>query len=159
MSRIVLALCLALVPAVTRAAAVRPADVLAEVTANLSPAEVARWERGIGPVIPGVKLPAQDQIFAALGKAVGASSLAGLDLGKPVRILLLDPKRYPNPAVLVGQGKPAQLKAALLDSPAVTMKVRGNTVAPAATAAAAVCRVVASSPGGNRSSTACRSPA
>jgi len=128
-----LALCLALLalaPAAARAAAARPADVLAEVGATVSIAELGRWERAIGAVFPGIKAPRQDEVLSGLAKLVGLRSLSGIDLNKPLRIVLLDPKRFPNPAVLVAQvARLPQLKAALVDSPAVALRVRGGVVA------------------------------
>src|SRR5436305_1862579 len=88
-----------LAPRSTPAAAAPPADVLAEVSASIGTAEIARWERAIGALIPGVTLPTPDQVTSTLARMVGAHSLVGLDLSKPVRLVLLDPKRYPNPAI------------------------------------------------------------
>jgi hypothetical protein len=55
----------------------------------------------IDGVQPGASAQAADAIPSMLISAVGVSSLDGADLDKPVRAVVLDPKKHPQPVVLL----------------------------------------------------------
>lgn len=59
-------------------------------------------------VQPGASAEAAEAIPSMLYSAVGVSSLAGADLDKPVRMVVLDPKKHPQPVVLLVTVKNAE---------------------------------------------------
>ncbi len=65
----------------------------------------------IDAVQPGASAQAADAIPSMLISAVGVSSLDGADLDKPVRAVVLDPKKHPQPVVLLVTVKDASALA------------------------------------------------
>jgi hypothetical protein len=57
---------------------------------------------------PGASAQAADAIPSLLTSAVEVSSLDGADLDKPVRVVVLDPKKHPQPVVLLVTVKDAK---------------------------------------------------
>lgn len=55
----------------------------------------------IDSVQAGASAQAADAIPSMLTSAVGVSGLGGADLDKPVRVVVLDPKKHPQPVVLL----------------------------------------------------------
>jgi hypothetical protein len=59
---------------------------------------------------PGASFMARTALTSMLPQSVGATALTGAELDRPIRLLLLDPRRYPRPALLVSTRDPGQLK-------------------------------------------------
>src|SRR5262245_21613863 len=105
------------------ALAARPADVFVVVDAAAPSAELPMWSQAMAKLSPGAALPPAEAVPQVLAKLVGAAQLDGIDLGKPLHMVLLNPQKYPQPVVLSLPVKNLQaLKASVKDS--------GLTVSP-----------------------------
>ena len=79
--------------------------------------------------VPTAKSPDASAVVEMLQKMVSAQHLTGVDLTRPIHVLILDPKRFPQPNVLVVETKSVpKLKEELLASPAVATRTRKNVV-------------------------------
>lgn len=98
---------------------------MVEIAAGAPSTELAAIGKAIALVSSEAKAPTEAALLDVLQNATGARSLEGIDLGKPLQLLWLDPKRFTRPFVLVADAKnPAAFKQGLLDSPAVKLRVR-----------------------------------
>jgi hypothetical protein len=90
-----------------------PADLLLVVSAAAPRAVLERGAAYAEAVKPGAGAGfSEAMLLQGLAATVGASRLQGLDLGKPLHLLLLDPRVQPKPVVLVaGVADEARIKA------------------------------------------------
>jgi hypothetical protein len=90
-----------------------PADLLLVVSAASPKAVLENMAAYANAVKPGAGAGLDEAAFLkVLASPPGAPELQGLDLGKPLHFLLLDPKAHPKPVVLVaGVADEAKLKA------------------------------------------------
>lgn len=79
-----------------------PADLIMTVSASSPKAVMARAAAYADAVSPGSGASIEpDSLLQMLRLAAGAPSLDGIDLDKPFFVLVLDPKKHPQPIVLV----------------------------------------------------------
>ena len=98
-------------PAIPSSPAPAPAELIATASAPAPVSLLPLWGAYLERVTPGAgQLATRDGLAAATD---GALALAGVDLARPVRALMLDPVRFPSPFVfVVGVSDEAALAAA-----------------------------------------------
>lgn len=104
-----------------------PDDLIAVLSVSSGKAAVDRAAGYANSVSPGsgavLQLP---MIAQALASAVGAPALDGLDLNKPLHLLVLDPKKHASPVVIVGA---VADEAKLKKTPGVTVQIDSGQAA------------------------------
>jgi hypothetical protein len=91
-----------------------PADLIAVVSVASPKAALGRVRAYAEAVSPGAGGALNDELIpSALASMVGAPALDGLDLDKPAHLLVLDPRKHPQPfALLATVADAAKVKAA-----------------------------------------------
>jgi hypothetical protein len=88
-----------------------PDDVIAIASVRSVTDATARLQKYVEAVQPGagaaVSVPAVTTLLAG---AVQATSIEGLALDRPVHVIILDPKKYARPVLLLGHARPATLR-------------------------------------------------
>ncbi|HKE20045.1 MAG TPA: hypothetical protein VKB80_34460 [Kofleriaceae bacterium] len=89
-----------------------PDDVIAVASVRSLDEAAARYQQFLEAVQPGAGAALTAKAAAAgLAGAVGASSIDGIALDKPMHVIVLDPKKHPRPVLLLGHGNAAAMKA------------------------------------------------
>ena len=89
----------------------QPDDVIAVASARSLAETTGRARQYIEAVRPGSGAAVTPQAAAtALAQAIGATSIDGIALDKPLHVIVLDPKKYPRPLLLLGRGDAAAVK-------------------------------------------------
>jgi hypothetical protein len=87
-------------------------EVMAVVDAAAPTTELAAWSALAARFIPGTQLSLLDSVPTVLGKLVSAPRIDGVDLKKPLHLVVLNPQLFPQPVVLwLPVGDLKQLKA------------------------------------------------
>jgi len=88
-----------------------PDDVIAVASARSLSESVGHFRAYIEAVRPGSGAAVTPQEAAtAVAQAIGATSIDGIALDKPLHLIVLDPKKHPRPLLLLGSGDAATLK-------------------------------------------------
>jgi hypothetical protein len=88
-----------------------PADVIAVASVRSLSEAVGRVQQYLDAVHPGAGAEATpDAAVAGLAAAIGATSLDGIALDRPMHVIVLDPKRHARPLLLLGHGDAARVK-------------------------------------------------
>ena len=110
-----------------------PESLLAEVTLPEPERNIGRLGELADAIKPGSgALVSPATLAGALAGMLGASSLDGLDLARPVRVLVLDPKTQPKPLVLVASVADEKvLLASVAAAPGLAVRVHEGHAAVA----------------------------
>jgi hypothetical protein len=123
LSVVALSLACALPARAGTVAGARPAGVFGEVVANAPAAEQPRWAAMLQSFGSKGPVPPIEALVAGLGKMIGAASLEGIDAKRPVALVLLDPRSFPKPLLLVAEvASDKTLATSLQASPEVAVK-------------------------------------
>ncbi len=99
----------------------QPDDVIAVASARSLTETVGHIQQYMEAVRPGSgAVVTPQQAALALAQAVGAASIDGIALDKPLHLIVLDPKKHPRPLLLLGTGDAAKLQ------PGGTVTVKGQ---------------------------------
>ncbi len=99
----------------------QPDDVIVVLSARSLVEPIAHIQQYAEAIRPGSGAAITQQAAAtALARAIGATSIDGIALDKPIHVILLDPKKYPSPLLLLGRGDAAVLQ------PGGTVAVKGQ---------------------------------
>jgi hypothetical protein len=89
----------------------QPDDVIAVASVRSLAETTGRAAQYVEAVRPGSgAVVTAKEAASALALAVGAASIDGIALDKPLHVIVLDPKKHPRPLVLLGTGDPAKLQ-------------------------------------------------
>jgi hypothetical protein len=89
----------------------QPADVIAVASVRSLTDAVGRIRAYVEAIMPGAGAAVSaDAVRPLLGQAIGAESLDGVALDKPLHLIVLDPKKHARPFVLLAHADPAKLR-------------------------------------------------
>jgi hypothetical protein len=88
----------------------QPADVIAVASVASFTGAVGRFQQYAEALRPGAGAMVAAQLTGAMvGSAVGAENVDGIAFDQPLHLIILDPRKHPQPIVLLAHADPARL--------------------------------------------------